>query len=216
MAKVLDRLIAGLGVVMTLLGVILAINALRYANFSSNYGFLKLKQAAIATGWYLPAYYSHVLVSAIILIVGFFQVSNISQRKLPLHRAFGKFYVFGILFFAAPGGLIMALFINRGPWVLLSFLCQVMLWFVFTALAYDRIRKRDLDAHRKWMLRSFALTCAAITLRVYVFIFSFQTDLAYPTAYATIAWMSWVPNLLMIEIYLRNRPHLRPLRKVLR
>src|SRR5262249_50596353 len=101
MVKTLDRLIAGLGIVMTFLGVVLAVNALRYANFSSDYGFLKLKQAAIATGWYLPAYYSHVLMSGLILIIGFFQVSNIGRKWLQLHRAFGKFYVFGILFFAA-------------------------------------------------------------------------------------------------------------------
>ena len=102
----------------------------------------------------------------------------------------------------------MSMFINRGPFVQASFVFQCSLWFIFTWLAYVRIRQRDIQAHRQWILRSFALTLAAITLRVYVFLGSWSFDLAHPTAYATIAWLSWVPNLIICEWYLRanNRP----------
>ncbi|HYG03975.1 MAG TPA: DUF2306 domain-containing protein, partial [Chryseosolibacter sp.] len=53
------------------------------------------------------------------------------------------------------------------------------------------------------MWRSFALTFAAITLRVYIFFVSWDVDLTHPAAYATLAWLSWVPNLLVVESYLR-------------
>jgi uncharacterized membrane protein YozB (DUF420 family) len=196
-------------VVLLLLAVPLSINALSYLNLDSEYGFLSLKRSAIATGWYLPAYYAHVLIAAIILLIGFFQVHptfGLHWRKT--HRLLGKIYVGGILFFSAPGGLVMSMFIDRGPAVQASFILQCSLWFIFTWLAYVRIRQRDIQAHRQWMLRSFALTLAAITLRVYVFLGSWSFDLAHPTAYATIAWLSWVPNLLVCELYLRvsNRP----------
>ena len=195
--------------VLLLLAVPLSINALSYLNLDSEYGFLLLKKEAIATGWYLPAYYAHVLIAAIILLIGFFQVHpTFGLRWRKTHRLLGKIYVGGILFFSAPGGLIMSMFINRGPVVQASFLIQCSLWFIFTWLAYVRIRHRDIQAHRQWMLRSFALTLAAITLRVYVFFGSWSFDLAHPTAYATIAWLSWVPNLIICELYLRtsNRP----------
>ncbi|HMG93795.1 MAG TPA: DUF2306 domain-containing protein [Chryseolinea sp.] len=196
-------------VVLLLLALPLSINALSYLNLDSEYGFLRLKKDAIATGWYLPAYYAHVLIAAVILLIGFFQVHpTYGLRWRNTHRLLGKIYVGGILFFSAPGGLIMSMFINRGPVVQASFVLQCSLWFVFTWLAYVRIRQRDFQAHRQWMLRSFALTLAAITLRVYVFLGSWSFDLAHPTAYATIAWLSWVPNLLICELYLRssNRP----------
>lgn len=193
-----------LGIVV-LLALALAANALTYSNFDPQYGFLRLKQKAIATGWYLPAYYSHVLIGGIILIVGFFQLHPKSiQHFKRLHRIGGYIYVMGILFFAAPGGIVMSLFIDRGPWVLASFLLQGSLWFGVTALAFDRIRKRNIAAHRQWMLRSYALTFAAITLRIYIFISSYSYNLSVPEAYATLAWLSWVPNLLLAEIYLRT------------
>jgi uncharacterized membrane protein YozB (DUF420 family) len=185
---------------IVLLGVALSLNSLKYLNFDPTYGFLRLKQSAVATGWYLPAYYSHVVISAVILLIGFFQVSNIGRKWVRLHRFLGRAYVFGILLLAAPGGLVMSLFINRGPWVLTSFLLQVTLWFLFTSIALNRILQTDVTAHREWMWRSFALACAAITLRIYIYIFSFSTDLSQPGAYAMIAWASWVGNLVIVEL----------------
>jgi hypothetical protein len=198
------RVIALTGVL--LLALALTANTFTYLNFDSHYGFLRLKQKAIATGWYLPAYYSHVLLGGLILVIGFFQLNPKSnQRYRRLHRVFGYIYVLGILFFSAPGGLVMSLFIGRGPWVQASFLLQVTLWFFCTAMALYKILKRDIKAHRQWMWRSYALTLAAITLRVYIFFSSFHYDLTQPQAYATIAWLSWLPNLLIAEIYLRKK-----------
>ena len=194
---------------LLLMAVPLSINALSYLNLDSGYGFLRIKRDAISTGWYLPAYYAHVLVGAVILLVGFLQIHpTFGLRWRNTHRMLGKVYVGGILFLSAPGGLVMSLFINRGPIVQASFVLQCTLWFIFTWIAYIRIRQRDLHSHRQWILRSFALTLAAITLRIYAFLGSWSYDLAQPTAYATIAWLSWVPNLLVCEWYLRvsNRP----------
>lgn len=188
------------------LAVALSINALSYLNFETTYGFLRLKQKAIATGIYLPFYYSHVLIAALILLIGIFQLHPASRDKFPaIHRYLGYFYVMGILFFAAPGGLVMSMFIDRGPMVLASFVSQTLLWFYFTAMAFDRIRKRDVVAHKEWMWRSYALTFAAITLRIYIFFTSWTFDLSQPAAYATLAWLSWVPNLLIVEFFLRNK-----------
>jgi hypothetical protein len=191
------------------LALLLAANALSYINFDAQYGFLRLKQEAIATGWYLPFYYSHVLIGGLILVIGLFQLHPASIRRFKqIHRVSGYVYVMGILFFAAPGGLVMSLFIGRGPLVLASFVLQALLWFVFTALAFEKIKKRKIEEHRRWMWRSFALTFAAITLRVYIFFVSWSYDLSQPTAYATLAWLSWVPNLILVEFYLRKNSRL--------
>lgn len=191
-------------VVLLLLALPLAFNALSYIHFNTAYGFLKLKTQAISTGWYLPAYYAHVLLAALILLIGFFQLLPVNGGRRNWHRLLGKLYVGGILFLSAPGALIMSFFIQRGPWVLASFVLQCTLWIVFTWLAYRRIREGNREEHRQWMLRSFSLTLAAITLRVYVFAASWSFDLYQPVAYAAIAWLSWGLNLLICEWYLFN------------
>lgn len=191
------------GSIALLLITLLALNTFTYLNFDPNYGFLRLKQEAIRTGWYLPAYYSHVLIAGIVLLIGFFQIiTRISLKWRKLHRLLGRVYVYGILFFAAPGGLLMSFFIQRGPWVLASFMLQSILWFVFTAIAVTEARKNNIEKHRKWMLRSYSLAFAAVTLRLYAFISSDSINLSDPGSYEIIAWMSWLLNLVAVELYL--------------
>ena len=49
------------------------------------------------------------------------------------------------------------------------------------------------------MIRNFALTFAAVTLRAYMGIMTGALDLDFNVAYPTIAWICWVPNLILAE-----------------
>jgi len=78
-------------------------------------------------------------------------------------------------------------------------------WIVATGLAVRFILRGDANRHRRWMIRSFALTAAAITLRIYlplVFVFHWNFSVAYPA----IAWLCWVPNAIAAEVYVRLVP----------
>ena len=48
------------------------------------------------------------------------------------------------------------------------------------------------------MIRSYALTFAAVTLRLQIPL-SQIAGLSMETAYPVIAWLSWIPNLLLAE-----------------
>lgn len=172
----------------------------QYYDFKNQSAFLEIKRAAIKTGWYLPAFYCHIIGSSIILLVGFFQFSKKVYTNRPLHRALGKLYVFGVLFFAAPGAYVMTLFINRGPWVFVSFLLQNTFWVAFTLAAWLLVVNGNIARHIKMMRRSYALAFAAVTLRLYIFMFTvFGNGVGFANNYIIIAFLSWVPNLLLIE-----------------
>ena len=72
-------------------------------------------------------------------------------------------------------------------------------------MGYSAARRRDFTRHRRWMIRSFALTFAAVTLRAYVPI-SIMAAAPMAIAYPIISWACWVPNLIVAEIWLRTRP----------
>jgi uncharacterized membrane protein len=172
-----------------------------YRRLESNTSFLQLKQNAIKTGWYLPAFYAHVFVSCIILIVGFFQFSRWVYTNRPLHRTLGKIYVFGVLFFSAPGAYVMTLFINRGTGPFVSFLMQNTLWIIFTVAAWYYAKNIQIPQHVKMMRRSYALAFAAVTLRFYIFLFTvFGNGVGFAHNYLIIAFLSWVPNLILVEV----------------
>jgi len=86
-----------------------------------------------------------------------------------------------------------------------GFLALGAAWIVATGLAVRFILRGNAIKHRRWMIRSFALTAAAITLRIYlplIFVFHWPFSIAYPA----IAWLCWLPNALAAEVYLRFVP----------
>jgi len=173
----------------------------QYADLKHTSQFLGYKQAAIKTGFYLPAFYAHIFGSSVILLAGFFQFSKKVYNNRPLHKALGKLYVFGVLFFAAPGAYIMTLFINRGTGVFISFFIQNTLWIVFTASAWVLVKNGRIDEHIRMMHRSYGLAFAAVTLRFYIWMFTvFGNGVNFANNYVIIAFLSWVPNLILVEI----------------
>lgn len=172
----------------------------QYYDFKNNSTFLQIKQAAVKTGWYLPAFYCHIIGSSIILMAGFFQFSKMVYNNRALHKVLGKFYVFGVLFFAAPGAYIMTLFVNRGTGVFISFLLQNTLWITFTLAAWLLVMNGRINDHIKMMRRSYALAFGAVTLRFYIWLFTvFGSGVDFENNYLIIAFLSWVPNLLVAE-----------------
>ncbi len=71
-----------------------------------------------------------------------------------------------------------------------------------SATAYLRIRSRDVQSHREWMTRSYALIFAAVTLRLYMPLL--DAVLGEYSGYALVAWLCWVPNLLVAEWMIRG------------
>jgi hypothetical protein len=80
-----------------------------------------------------------------------------------------------------------------------------------TAVAYGRIRQRDYRRHREWMIRSLAMILAAVTLRLWLPLLVTLHGGVFTPAYQMVAWLCWVPNLVVAEWYIR-RVHGRPLR----
>src|SRR3954447_10094968 len=72
-----------------------------------------------------------------------------------------------------------------------------------TAVAYLNIHRRCVQAHRERMMRSYALTAAAITLRMYLLVLLIS-GIPLAKAYPVVAWICWIPNLLFAEWLLRR------------
>ncbi|GAB4493568.1 MAG: hypothetical protein OHK0019_17780 [Saprospiraceae bacterium] len=75
-----------------------------------------------------------------------------------------------------------------------------LLWWGTTWLAYRAIRAGDVRRHGAWMIRSYALTLSAISLRVMQFGLASYSDISPEEAYELVAWPSWVLNFLLAEL----------------
>lgn len=146
--------------------------------------------------------YAHVFAAAFALALGPFQFSTAWRTRRPaLHRWSGRLYLGVGVLVGGLAGLYMAARAFGGPAARLGFAGLALAWLYTGLRGYLAIRARDIATHRRWMVRNFALTFAAVTLRLWLPA-SVASGVAFEIAYPVIAWLCWVPNLLIAELVL--------------
>ena len=69
-------------------------------------------------------------------------------------------------------------------------------------MAFLAIKRGDVETHRRWMTRSYALMFAAVTLRLELPLLA--SNFGFDDGYRVVSWLCWVPNVLVAEAILRS------------
>ncbi|PCH67425.1 MAG: hypothetical protein COC12_11440 [Rhodobacteraceae bacterium] len=150
------------------------------------------------------AFYAHILLAPVALALTPFQLwRSLRMRRPALHRWVGRTYGVMVLL-AGAGGLVMAMGTHAGAGAAWGFGMLAVVWVGTTGWGILQARAGYIDAHRRWMLRSVALSFSAVTLRLYLLI-PVATGIDQAMAYQVIAWACWVPNLIAVEWLMRRR-----------
>ncbi len=140
------------------------------------------------------------------LFTGPWQFSRrLRARALNLHRWLGRFYLLEVAL-GSTAGFAMAVVSKLGMPTHLGFGILAVLWFATGLQAYRMVCRGNIEAHRRWMIRNFALTLAAVTLRVYMPLMLAVLRWPFRQTYITVAWLCWIPNLLVAEWMVRRNP----------
>lgn len=146
----------------------------------------------------------HFGIGGLVLLIGPFQFVPGLRLKFPVvHRWMGRVYVTGCIF-SGIAGFILASNTNAGPVARAGFSLLAIFWLVTTIMAFLKARKREFVEHKKWMIRSYALTLAAITLRIYMPITLGVFEMSYAFVYPIISFACWVPNAIVAEWMVRR------------
>ncbi|MEK3705513.1 DUF2306 domain-containing protein [Paenibacillus sp. FSL R7-0198] len=142
--------------------------------------------------------YIHIVTAIFALIIGPFQLfmKPTNDRKR-WHRLLGYGYVLSI----TVSGIVsvyLSLFATGGWIAGLGFMSLDVLWVATTLIATRKIMAKDIQAHKAWMLRSYALTFAAVTLRIWLAPLNLLLG-DFEAGFRVVAWVCWIPNLLVIE-----------------
>jgi hypothetical protein len=155
------------------------------------------------------ATYLHFGIAPLALLVGGFQFLPSWRINRPgLHRALGYAYVLST-WLGGLSALPLALESREGVLASMGFGFLGIGWLFTTTLAFISVRSGNYGEHHRWMIRSFALCFAAVTLRLYVAVFSGLLGWDIVTVYRAASWMCWVGNLAVAEWLIQRRPALR-------
>lgn len=183
-----------------------------YTSGRLDIAFLLSKQHIIYSWHYRSAFYLHIFPALLVLAAGMTQFSGYILKKASVvHRWVGKVYVFSIVFVCGPAGFVMAWYSNGGWVSRTSFLTLSILWWVCTFIAWRAVLRGSVRRHRVWMIRSYALTLSAITLRLMQFYLVTQSQLDPDFSYQLIAWPSWLFNLVIAECIIQYKNYRRTL-----
>jgi len=151
------------------------------------------------------AFLAHVSAAPLALALGAFQFfPGLRARRPGLHRWSGRLYALAILV-AGIGALAMGPTITGGLPAQLGFGPLALAWLATTGNALRLAMAGRIAAHRRWMIRSYALTFAAVTLRIELALLVGGFGLSYAAAIVILAWACWLPNLALAELALRRK-----------
>lgn len=182
--------------------VIMIGKVIPYLSFEHAINFLGTKpDTVLDKNQFMWAFYIHIISSVVVMPLGVLQFSSWLIRNYPkVHRNFGKIYIIAILLFAAPSGLVIANYANGGLSSQVGFSLQSITWWIITLMAWKAARQHTWDKHISAMLRSFAVTLAAMSLRTESYLMYYYLDTKPIETYLTVTWSSWVGNLLFVEL----------------
>ncbi|MDA2168467.1 DUF2306 domain-containing protein (plasmid) [Bacillus pacificus] len=155
--------------------------------------------------WY-SMLFTHITTSIVALVIGPFTLSTkFRERNINRHRIAGRIYMVGILL-GGVSGLYLSFYATGGLVAKLGFGLLSVFWLTSAYQALHRVKNKKMKDHRNWMIRNYALTFAAVTLRIWLplFIVLFGIE-HFELSYAIIAWLAWVPNLIVAELFIRKR-----------
>ncbi|MFG2847133.1 DUF2306 domain-containing protein [Kitasatospora sp. NPDC048296] len=161
------------------------------------------------------AFYFHIVFAGLALALGPWQFSRrLRVRRAAVHRGIGRVYLVGVGV-GAVAAFVMSFFSTVGLLGFFGFGTLAVLWGWTAWRAYRAIRERDVRSHQAWMIRNFALTYAAVTLRLWYGVLILvqipfvhgvdPIDTIMPHAYAPLPFLCWLPNLVVAEWMIRRR-----------
>ncbi len=191
--------------------LLLIYNTLPYFSFSKEFDFIVERSFLFQSNFYNACFYIHIAAGAICIGTALIQFSRyILKKSKAIHRISGKIYVAVVLFLGAPTGLYMSFFAKGSFWERSLFMFMAGWWFVTTLYGLTTIHKRNIVAHKVWMMRSYAMAMTAVTFRVYHIVF-YLLDWGHLENYELSLWISVIGNMLFAEwiIYRQSKHYLK-------
>jgi uncharacterized membrane protein len=147
----------------------------------------------------------HIASSSVALLVGPVQLwLGFGQRRQRLHRRLGLLYVASVAVGAASAFYLA--FTTRLGWVVGAGLAGLgVAWLVTTGLAVAAIRRRLVPQHREWMVRSYVVTFAFVTFRLFWAALRAAGVGTLAEQLAAASWFCWAVPLLVTEAILQGR-----------
>ena len=191
-------------ILLAVFAIIIGLYPNIYILIDREFGLLSTKSNELLTNifWNI-GFYTHIILGGLALLIGWTQfIPNFRNKNIALHRRIGKLYIIAVIL-SSIAGICIGFFATGGVLSSLGFISLGIIWFSTTIMAFVNIKNKKIEKHQKMMIYSYAACFAAVTLRIWlpllIIIFG-----SFITAYTIVAWLCWVPNLIVAILITRR------------
>lgn len=168
-------------------------------------------------GWHFPVLVAHILFGTVALVTCCFQIWPWFRDRHPkAHRVMGRIYLLGGVFPAGLLGIVVSVTAMQGVSGRVGNTMLALLWLATGVAGLRMAMQRRIAEHRRWMIRSFALTTSIVVNRLWIVLWIVILAPLTETYYGgdesamiqavaeTSIWLSWVVNLLFAEWWIER------------
>jgi uncharacterized membrane protein len=152
-------------------------------------------------GWLLL----HVGGGMVALLTGPGQLwLGFNRKRLALHRTLGTIYMAAVAV-SSVAAFYLAAHTDLG-WVFGAGLTGLAIaWIVTTGLAFAAVRRGLIHQHQEWMIRSYVVTFAFVSFRIFAGILQAAQVGTLQEQLAAASWFCWAVPLLITEAVLQGK-----------
>jgi hypothetical protein len=186
---------------LTLSCILIGLYPIRYFFGYRTFGLLQTKtpELLLNSFWNI-GFYGHIIFGGISLLIGWIQFSRwVRNNHINIHRTIGKIYVVSA-FISGICGVAIGATATGGLVCIVGFMLGGVIWLFTTYKAYSAIKVKNFKRHEAFMILSYAMCFAAVTLRIWLPLLGSYYE-AFLPAYKIVSWISWLPNLLLAYYY---------------
>ncbi len=170
-------------------------------------GFLShktgLKRELSLPVW-LNVLYVHVAFACLTMATGLLNFSNrIFRQSRRFHRINGYVYLVSVFLVVLTSGYL-APYSTGGKISSIGFNALNLIWPFLTVMAVIWIRKKQIDRHRNWMIRSYAFCFTNLSIHLLASLFQYGLGFDYAVSYTIGIYGSIILLLAIPEVLIRS------------
>ncbi|MCP3774397.1 DUF2306 domain-containing protein [Paenibacillus sp. MZ04-78.2] len=161
-----------------------------------------LKRPVVLPVW-LNVMYVHIVFACVAMIAGAINFSTkILSNHRRLHRVNGYLYLLSVAVVVLTSGY-MAPFSTGGKINSIAFNVMNLIFMGLTIAAIVQIKRKKVESHRKWMVRSYAFCFTNMFIHMITFVLHNGFGVEYALSYTLGVYGALVLNFALAEIVIR-------------
>jgi uncharacterized membrane protein len=152
---------------------------------------------------WLKVMYVHIIFACLAMVTGAVNFSTgILRKHRRLHRINGYVYIASVLIVVLTSGY-MAPYTTGGKINSMAFNFVNIIWLWMTITALVQIKRKQVNKHRKWMVRSYVFCFTNMFIHILTFVFHNGLGMKYNFSYTLAIYGTILLNFTLAEIIIR-------------